>query len=52
VQTDGAAPVPVELGRRDQFVALDLLRDAFVVPAPGVVVIGTAGPDGAVVGMG
>jgi outer membrane protein assembly factor BamB len=52
VQTDGAAPVPVDLGRRDQFVALDLLRDAFVVPAPGAVVVGTAGPDGAVVGMG
>jgi len=52
VQTDGADPVPVDLGRRDQFVALDLLRDAFVVPAPGAVVVGTAGPDGAVVGMG
>jgi len=38
--------VPVDVADRD------LLRDAFVVPAPGAVVVGGACRNGTVVGLG
>ncbi len=40
VQTGDAAPVPLNLRHGDPFAALSLLRDAFIVPAPGAVVVG------------
>jgi hypothetical protein len=40
VQTGDAAPVPLDLRRGNPSAALSLLRDAFIVPAPGAVVAG------------
>jgi outer membrane protein assembly factor BamB len=40
VQTGDAAPVPLNLLRGVPLAANDLLRDAFIVPAPGAVVVG------------
>jgi outer membrane protein assembly factor BamB len=44
--------IPLGLLPGDQFAGLDLLRDAFVVPAPGAVVVTVASSYGTVVGLG
>jgi outer membrane protein assembly factor BamB len=51
VQADTGAPVPLGLLPGDSFAGLDLLRDAFVVPAPGAVVVAVASSHGTVVGL-
>jgi outer membrane protein assembly factor BamB len=52
LQADAGAPVQLGLVPGDPFAGLDLLRDAFVVPAPGAVVVAVAGSHGTVVGLG
>ncbi|TWF80836.1 putative pyrroloquinoline-quinone binding quinoprotein [Pseudonocardia hierapolitana] len=52
LQVDAGAPVPLGLLPGDPFAGLDLLRDAFVVPAPGAVVVAVASSHGTVVGLG
>jgi outer membrane protein assembly factor BamB len=51
LQADGGAPIPLNLLEGDPFAGLDLLRDAFVVPAPGAVVVAVASGHGTVVGL-
>jgi hypothetical protein len=51
LQVDGGARVPLGLLPGEASAGLDLLRDAFVVPAPGAVVVAVAGSHGAVVGL-
>lgn len=52
LQVDGGAVVPLGLRPGDVFAGLDRLRDAFVVPAPGAVVVAVASSYGTVVGLG
>ncbi|TQM45117.1 PQQ-binding-like beta-propeller repeat protein [Pseudonocardia cypriaca] len=51
LQVDGGAAVPLDLLPGDQFAGIDLLRDAFVVPAPGAVVVAVASSRGTVLGL-
>jgi hypothetical protein len=52
VQVDTGAVIPLGLLPGDPLRGLDLLRDAFVVPAPGAVVVTVASSYGTVVGLG
>jgi hypothetical protein len=51
LQVDGSARVPLGVLHGDRFAGLDMLRDEFVVPAPGAVVIAVASSHGTVVGL-
>jgi outer membrane protein assembly factor BamB len=51
LQVDGGAAVPLDLLPGDQLAGIDLLRDAFVVPAPGAVVVAVASAHGTVLGL-
>ncbi len=51
LQVDGSVHVPLGLLPGDRVAALDLLVDAFVVPAPGAVVVAVASSYGTVVGL-
>ncbi|MHA6624937.1 hypothetical protein ACU61A_05915 [Pseudonocardia sichuanensis] len=52
LQVDTGVPVPLDLLPGDPSAALDLLGDAFVVPAPGAVAVAVASRSGSVVGLG
>jgi hypothetical protein len=51
LQVDGGAGVPLGLLPGDRLAGLDLMLDAFVVPAPGAVVVAVASSHGTVVGL-
>jgi outer membrane protein assembly factor BamB len=52
LQVDAAAPVPLDLIAGEPLQGLDPLRDAFVVPAPGTVVVSAPSRSGTVIGLG